>query len=133
MSCRRGCKSLKDGHCAFVVHSTLLTTLRNMASAHKIFKRCWLHRDLDTERPRCKRGAYVRSAVAADRQLPPRIHALIYMYKVFPVLSSICTYECCSWDIPCFCDRQLRLTSLHITSPQTFMQYTENLYGWGNN
>lgn len=43
---RRGWKSLKDGHCAFMAHSTLLTTLRNMAAAHKIFKRCWLYRDL---------------------------------------------------------------------------------------
>jgi hypothetical protein len=49
MPSSRGCKSLKDGHCAFMAHSTLLTTLRNMASAHKIFKRCWLYRDL--ERP----------------------------------------------------------------------------------
>lgn len=85
MLCRRGCKALKDGHCAFIAHSTQLTTLRNMASAHKIFKLCWLYRDSETDRPCCKRGTYVRSALPADRKLPARIHALILKKKVFSV------------------------------------------------
>lgn len=132
MPCRRGCKRLKDGHCAFMAQSTLLTTLRNMASAHKIFKPCWLYRDLETKRLCCKRGAYVRSALPAGRKLPARIYAS-YFKKSVP--SSQCHLHVWLFFVV-YSTFPPSVVASHFHTPCLSLEFHEILwilYGSGNN